>query len=204
MTSGALVTFTLSLHTSLLVAGLTAYYKYGDRTDVFEKSLKGTETALAQLRRRIAYQLGLRLKPVFDNPESVVNVGLVDSFGNPMEVAVSPAGSESYNDALFDFVDSHVEELLDWRALMVLRRRWCAWARFLSWAILAFVLMEGGIASVLTFQAEYKAAPLPMWLLDDSFIASVLFIFVLIFVPVGMLLHFHDSITEYRTRYAAQ
>lgn len=185
----------------MLLGGLGAYYKYGDRTELFDRSLRGTESALSELRRQIAAELGSRLRPVFDNPDSVIEMGVLDPFGNPIEVAVSPAGSEDYTNAISDFVNSNFEALIDCRRLIDLRRRWCGCARALSWAIFTFVLIEGFIASALAFWTKYLGHEACVLFLGASFVMTVLFIAVALVGPIAFLLFFHDQITKTRLQY---
>lgn len=203
MTADSLLTFALSFHSGLIIVALAAYYKYGDRTELFDKSLRGTDAALAETRRQIAYRLGSRLMTVFDNPDSVIEVSLFDATGRPIEVAVSPAGSEDYNNAIFEFVESDFQVLLDCRALSALRRRWCACARFLSWALLILVALESLIAGALAFWTKYLDRNLPSCALEGAFLFTGLVLVAVVFVPAAILLYLHDRILQHRLRYAA-
>ncbi len=122
---------------------LAAFYKFGDRTDAYEKSLHGADATVTAVRREIAFALGIRLKPVFDNPGAVVELTVVDALGNPLRQAeVSPVGSERYMDAIADFISSDAEHIVDYRTVTRSKNSWCDWAKRLSWTLYAGAAAE--------------------------------------------------------------
>lgn len=181
---------------------MVAFYKYGDRTETFNKSLEGTDLVLRTLRRDIAFKLALRLKPVFDGASAVIQIDLVDPAGNPItEVAVNPVGSENYNDALFDFIEGNDEHLVHYKLLLGARDKWCHWAKILSWGILVLFSLELLIGGLLLW------AKLASHLFSDTLIwGSLCLAGILILscvIPLYFLLSAHDQIIRYRKKYAS-
>jgi hypothetical protein len=188
------------VHGGLLVAAVFAFYKYGDRTDLFDKSLAGTNAVLRVLRRDIAFKLASRLQPVFDGASAVIEISLVDAGGNPIsEVSVNPVGSENYNDALFDFVEGNDLSLVHYRLLLHTRDRWCGWAKSLSWAILILMSLEAVFCGYLLW-SKLVGHFLAGHLLVVTFCATAIS-FVSCLVPLIFLLCAHDKISELRKRY---
>jgi hypothetical protein len=196
--------FALTFHASAFAACIVAYYKYGDRTEIFERSLDGTESALAQMRRLIAYQLGVRLKPVFDGSDRVVEITIVDPLGNPArEVSVSPVGSERYNDALFDFVESSRQHLVDYRTLCELRSRWMWWNEKLSLSVLSLMIIEAIISGFFGYFGKLQGEHFTPRMILESFL-PIASIFVLgVTTPLVTIAYLHSRILSFRITYAA-
>lgn len=191
----------LSVHGGLLVAAVVAFYKYGDRTDLFDKSLAGTNAVLRALRRDIAFRLASRLQPVFDGASAVVEIGLVDASGNPIsEVSVNPVGSEDYNDALFDFVEGNDLSLVHYRLLLSTRDRWCWWAKSLSWAILTLMSLEAVFGGFLLW-SKLVGRIVVGRILVGTFCVTAISLLCCV-VPLIFLLSAHDRISELRKHYA--
>jgi hypothetical protein len=69
-----LVNLALSIHGSVLLASIVAYYKYGDRTELLEKGLRGTDSTLSVMRRRIATELVEHLDEYFTSGLAVPTI----------------------------------------------------------------------------------------------------------------------------------
>ncbi len=168
---------------------------------MFAKSLDGTKSVLRILRQDIARKLGLRLMPVFDGANPIIELDLVDPAGNRItEVSVTPAGSESYNEALFDFVESNDKQLIDYRLLLSVCDRWCRWARFLSWATLGLLSLEGCISGILLW-AYFASHFFSPRFLFGTFCPTGACIIGCI-TPLFFLLSAHDKINDFRKQYA--
>src|SRR6266852_9727879 len=142
MTHSELVNLILGCHTSIFVAASAAYYKYGDRTELFNRSLQGTDSAFGRIRQRITVELADALKPIFENPGSVPTPIFAPSGESYIERAVNPVGSELYKEAIRDFLENSGDAIADYRSLLLARRGWCFWARFLSWSLLGLLVLE--------------------------------------------------------------
>lgn len=64
MTLGEIAGLGLKVHGAVFLAAAAAYYKFGDRTDLVEKSHKSNRTAKKIMRDRIASDLLEQLRPV--------------------------------------------------------------------------------------------------------------------------------------------
>lgn len=191
----------LSAHGAILVGVIAAFYKYGDRTEVFEKSLKGTGATLSLLRREIAFTLALRLQPVFDNPASIIEITVLDATGNPIRQAdVSPAGSESYNEAVTEFVSSNVEYIVDYGSLMSAKTCWSKWARRLSWTLLAAILIQAIVLAGLFLWCNVLQHAITNGTLGWTF-APTLVLAIACASEMAVILYAHDIVTEVRTKY---
>lgn len=194
-------TIALSGHAGTVLVLLGAFYKYGDRTEIFARSLKGTEDTLVVLRREISYALGLRLKPVFDSPPAVVEIFLVDAEGKPLpEVKVNPAGSEAYMDAVGDFVAGHIQHIVDYRHLLTAKFCWCNWARRLSRTILAGLAIEICITGGLFVWGKLLGHDVPNKVLLRTF-GPTAGIVLLCLIEWAAMLRSHDTILDIRMRY---
>jgi hypothetical protein len=192
----------LALHGTLLAAAVTGFYKYSDRSDHFEKSLKGLSDTLETLKRQIAVGLADRLRPVFEHPRSVTLV-LLDASGAPFqERYVSPDGSETYREALFAFALSHFSALVDLKNLVGIREKWLFWARVLGWTFLLVLISEALLAACFFLSLKLLALQVSSRLAAASLIpAATGFVsFVIAAVRISFL---HDHFVELRKRYAS-
>ncbi len=64
MTIGEAAGLALKVHGAVWVAAAAAYYKYGDRTELLEKAVRGNRSARQSLRDNIATELQKQLVPV--------------------------------------------------------------------------------------------------------------------------------------------
>lgn len=190
------------MHGAVLAAAVTGYYKYSDRSDHFEKSLKGVTDTIGALKRQIAFGLADRLRPVFENSQSVTSI-LLDTSGKQFsETYVNPVGSETYRDTVFAFVQGESGAIADYRRIVESRDKWLFWARVMCWTFLGTFVSEALMFAYLF--ASLKLSILP----SDARIAlatlvptSVGFVcFVMAAVRLSML---HDQFVELRKRYAS-
>jgi hypothetical protein len=186
----------------VLAAAVTGYYKYSDRSDHFEGSLKGVADTIGALRRQIAFGLADRLRPVFENSQSVTSI-LLDASGRQFsETFVNPVGSEIYRDTVFSFVQSESEAIADYRRVVESRDKWLFWARMMCWTFLGTLISEVVILAYVF--ASLKLLVIPsneMVALATLVPTSVCFFF---FVTVAIRLSLlHDRFVELRKRYAS-
>ncbi|NQT18355.1 MAG: hypothetical protein HQ592_01530 [Planctomycetes bacterium] len=195
--TGAELSFLLGLHGFVLAGALAALYKYGDRTNCLKEILQGNKEVLSQMRRLIANKLGEALLPVFDNPKSIVqSIVLPHSYD---EVEISPAGSEAYYDALFDFVEKDSEALADYKTMHISVKAWTRRAKWLSRFVL-YLLTWQFLAAVATFLVIRPILPLPGWAIEWSWIPTLFLIGACLINFYGMLRH-HDRMLDCRSKY---
>ncbi len=199
MTHAELVGVAGGIHAAILLAALAAYYKYGDRTEMYAKSLQGTDNLLRLLRQGIATELTDSLAPLLANPAPVSRViGFgVESYG---ERPANPLSSEAYRERVQEFVETQSGAMVDCRSLVLLRSAWCFWAKFLSWALLSLIAWQLVTAGVLGLLDRIAGVPVPESMIRWAGAVTALGIVACLF-PLPFLLHRHDRIHELRTRY---
>jgi hypothetical protein len=141
MTHPEVVAISVGAHFGVLTLAALSFFKYGFRSGEFRTWLEDTDKTLKNMRRKISVGLGEKLNSVFDAANRVVSE-ILGANGEYSDKTVDPRGSEDYRNALFDFVENNVEEMADYRSLMLVRARWWFWTRYLSWSILALMVIE--------------------------------------------------------------
>jgi len=174
----------------MLLGAVAAYYKYGDRTDIMEKSLKGTKEALDTLLAYLGTELSDSLSPIL--------MRAVES--EPSAEAVNRTlKSESFLDAVSDFINGEINEILQYRILSHARSRWAKWARRMRWGV--FVLLVQEAIWTFFFAIWVKMMQMPAGQKTVVFAFSLSGInFVFAVVCAGAMLYYHDQITDCREK----
>lgn len=197
MSHADLVTVILSIHGPILLGTLAAYYKYGDRTEIFTRSLQGTDDLLRKMRESLAALLEQRLDPVFRNPGSVPSP-IIDPHGDTyIERPINPVGSEQYREALRDFVDAEATRIVDYRSAYEAGMQWCKWSKRLSWALLFFWIYQGAAAGIVIVFDVACSIKIPEFFLLGS-IAPTGLLFVFVAVAASMCQWHHTKICDLR------
>jgi hypothetical protein len=205
MTHQDLLNITLSVHVAVLLGALAAWYKYGDRSDVLAKSLKGTDIVLTRLRIMISSDLTKAIREVLStiptNPQAILG----PDGKNPIysEKVSNFLESEAFRQAIRDFIDSRADVISDYRVLTRARANWCFWARILSWSILVLIILQAFFLAGHGFMDKILGNTLPNWCLHGSLTITgfvVLFVFCL---PFPILLRNHDTIIQQKVKYDA-
>lgn len=131
----------LKVHGAVWLAAVAAYYKYGDRTDLFHKALRGNRSLRQVVRDNIATDLSKQLQPVIRNATRTTSP-VLDASGTYVEQVADITESEPFYQAIRDFVSASVGSLLDYRLVLETADCWRKWAHRLSRAILALVILE--------------------------------------------------------------
>ncbi len=201
MTPTDVLNAALGCHGAVFVGSATAFYKYGDRSELFSKSLAGAEAALVQMRSRIADELGRALAPLFTNPGTDPSPILDQTGSRYVERPINPVGSEAYKETVRDFCEGDSIVILHYRSLDRSLARWLWWARWISWTILLLTVWElvacalGGLLRL----GEWSPALSIVW---ASFLPTAILMACFI-VQLFALQHHHDGIMEIRGRYSA-
>ena len=93
----------LKVHGAVWLAAVAAYYKYGDRTDLFEKALRGNQSLRQAVRDNIATDLSKQLQPVIRDA-ICVRSPVLDAGGDYVERVTDITKSELYYQAIRDYV----------------------------------------------------------------------------------------------------
>jgi hypothetical protein len=162
-----LIDFFLSTHAAAFTAAVATFASYSDRTDGFGRSLAGTTRTLTEIRRRLASQLSEKLTPVFECPGAVPSPILVPDGGTYVEYPVNPVGSESFREAVREFLDSSTAAIADYRTLALARDKWCGWSRLLCTLLLYLIVWELLVVAGL-FLGKYEYVEIHRWIVFGS------------------------------------
>lgn len=197
MSDAEIVNLALSIHGAVLLAAIAAYYKYGDRTDLIDKSLRGTDEVLVKVRQLIADELGETLGAIFDEPATVE---IVVAAGTYTELPGNPVGSEAYRDCIREFVETASNTMVDCRVLRSARDSWCFWARFLSWAILCLLMWELVSCGLIAVLDKAFGVAIPDHVVNLTMLPTVVGVVAVVF-PFPFLLKYHDVISSFKVKY---
>ncbi len=197
----SLVKTALGIHAPIIVAALAAYYKFGDRSQLFERSLRGADAMISSILARAAGELAEVLRPLFSPPSVVPTATLLTADGAVYsETATDPTSSERYLESLRTYTLGSSERLADYRRAVDWRRSWCGWSRRLGWVLLALVVWEAVVLGSLALTEWLFAKAL----LDSSIQLSILPTIVLVFITflcAAGLARRHDQLMRLREKY---
>ena len=202
MNHADLVNAALAFHAPLLVGAATAYQKYGDRSELFARSLQGINSVLAEMKKRIAGELSSKLRPLLERnmrDPSLVAVG--GEGAEYVENITNPLAGERYLECIRDYVQSSGGAMSDYSNLLEARAAWCAWAQRLSWSLLILIIASAcGCLFVLLeklFDMNFQG-----WVFKASSVLSLVILASTFFCLVLKLRH-HDRVMGHREQYDA-
>ncbi len=198
MEKSELASWVLGVHGTIFTISLLAFYRFSDRTQLFEKTMGDLETMLARMRQRIRNALEERLSPVFEQSRTEPTILL-----NPIaytERAQNPVGTESFREALSDFLRDKCEFLAHYREVLRARNRWAFWARGMSWIALMLLIYEILCLTYLGLFGKLLERDVPQWAMKWSFapVGGLVAAFFLCWITCLIQ---HDRIHEHKTRY---
>lgn len=174
----------------MLVGAIAAYYKYGDRTEITDRSLKRTKEAVDGLRAYISRALAEAVRPTVER--IVANAPSAES-------ALEEVRGESFLNDVSTFVNRDIEEILLYRSLLNAREGWSRWARRISWGIFALLIIQAVftfffvvVVKMLSHNISLRA--LVITLTVSGMIAGFCFL------CAGAMLYYHDQIAKYRDK----
>lgn len=201
MTIGEAAGLALKVHGAVWLAAAAAYYKYGDRTELFEKALQGNRSARESILDAVAGELGKELQPVVREATGARSP-VLDAAGGYIEHALDVTEGELFYQALRDYVSGSAEALLDYRRILHCATAWKKWAHRLSRCILALLILEvsvmGGALLALIFDDVSRIAP-PWWMAASLSPTAV--VVVILFVCLCFMNAKHGVIVDLRERY---
>jgi hypothetical protein len=175
---------------SVLVGALAAWYKYGDRTDLTDKSLKGTKEAMDGLEAYLGRTLAARLRPSIER---------IVTGDRSAESILKELSGEDFQSDISSFIDDDVEEIVWYWRLSHARTSWSSWARRISWAVLILSVMEAIFSAAFAVLFKIFNHPLTMQFAMVSFVASGAAV-AFCFLSGGAMLYHHDKISKYREK----
>lgn len=187
----------LKFHGALLVGAIAAWYKYGDRTDLTDKSLKGTKEAIDELRAYLGRALAQAVRPTVERilanntgPDGrLLNVAAIQILGE--------LSGENFQDDVSTFASSEMDEMTRYRMLIQARKNWSVWAKRISWGVYTLLFVQLGFTGF--FAVFTKALGLPVALsalLGTLGVSAAVGLFCM--CCWGAMLRHHDKISSYR------
>ena len=195
-----LVKIVLGVHGPVLLGALAAYYRYGDRTEVFNRSLSGVDSALRRMRQLLSGELGKRLQSVFQGQETVPSLILGPDGNTYTEQCANPWGGELYREALRDFVEGNSNLMTDYHSACQARERWCLWAKRLSWALFSLLVWQACIVGATALLDVICQVQIPDWVFLWAGVPTAI-LFAGCLIAMCSCLRHHDRIQGFRMRY---
>ena len=194
------MSFVISVHGSIVFLLVVSFFKYGDRTELVERGLRGTDSVLAEMRRRVTSELVDLIGSYLRLNHTLPTISLEDVPAY-IEKVKNPAQSEGFREKIKSYVEEHSQVLADCTTLQCARTRWCFWARFLSWNLLILLIIEGVIGLFwVGFVVIFEDQVVPIWASACSFI-PFLCMSICIALALWRKLYNHDIMIEHRVRY---
>ena len=148
MTHSSLINWALGTHGTVFIIALTSFFKYADRTTMFERSFKISMDTIQRIKERIYGELSITLRPLFDQPqgEAIKILEILRPDGEAWTeetVGVSPQETEDYKNAIYGLIKNYTMAMGDYRIVKTTIDRCKFWAGYLSWSILSVLIMQG-------------------------------------------------------------
>lgn len=178
----------------LLVGAVAAFYKYGDRTDLAEKSLRGAKEAENELCAYLGRALADAVKPTV---ERIIPLGGV--LNTTREALLEEFRGENFQDDMSAFVTRDLDEMVSYRILVHARERWSWWAKRISWGVYTFLGIEAVSTVWFGFCNRILNRPVSWTVAVASFTISAI-VFAFCFLCAGVMLRCHDKISTYRDK----
>lgn len=200
MEHAELVNLALGVHGSVFVGSLLAFYKYGDRTETTEKSLRGTTGLLEDIRNKIELSLTEHLRIVFERAESTPTVTLDNNSSTYIETLTNPTGSEAFREEIADFLADEVTTVADYVEVRKFKCNYCLWSRRLSWSIVFLIIWQALCCGSFLIIDIFGGYTLPDW----SFLvlsSPTILLFVLAIIAIVFLMLEHDRIENQKNKH---
>ena len=182
------------------MGAIAAWYKYGDRTDLAEKSLHGTKEALDELCAYLGRALADSVKPTVQRIIAEQGVPQLDGTLNiPPGAVLEEFRGDNFQDDVSSFVTRDLDEMISYRTLIHARKRWSAWARRISWGVYVFLAAEFIFTIGFGLANRVFSYPVSLFIAVASFFLSGV-VFAFCIFCAGVMLRCHDKISAYRDK----
>lgn len=197
-----LLTVTITFHGATLVPLAVALQKFGDRSEMFQKSLAGVGETMERMRRRVAAELEAEIAEAFPQADAVTRASpILDGAGNHFtEFVQGPAAlpsSEKFRNCIHAFTSRNESSLRSYARLVSARDGWARAAKMLSWSVLLALAWEAVAFALTGVVCGLLRVPVADWVLLSSFIPTGLLTASFI-AWFGTMLWNHDSILDIR------
>lgn len=197
-----LIDWSLGIHFAIFL-GAISFYKFVV-ADIAKDIIKNGKNISKKIEVRIFSELSNTLKPLFEEEKdkaiAVINLWL-EGAGEYNERLVDLQGTEQYKNSIFDFINSNVNSIADFRYLMLSIDKCLFWKRYLRWS--NYILIALDLIAII-IEVVFKIFNVCN---DNKMVVMLLlaFAFILIINCVWSLwpLHIHqDRIEKYEKNYA--
>ena len=180
------------------MGAIAAWYKYGDRTDLAEKSLRGTKEAEDELCAYLGRALADAVKP---SVERIIqnSLQLDGALNITPDALLEEFRGENFQDDMSSFVTRDLDEMVSYRMLVHARERWSWWAKRISWGVYTFFGVEAIFTVWFGLYNRVLNRPVSWTLAVASFTISTI-VFAFCFLCAGAMLRCHDKISTYRDK----
>ena len=205
MTHSTLINWALGIHGVVFVIALPIFFKYADRTNMFERSFKISLDTIQRIKERIYAELTITLKPLFGQPEGkaikIMEILRPDGEAWTEEsVRVNPQETEAYKNAIYGLINNYTMAMGDYRILKTTIDRCKFWAGYLNWSILA-VLITQGLAIIYCGIIDKAFGLCSKDFPAYSFVFLTVCLIVNSFYSLPFLLFYHGRIDKYGREY---
>ncbi len=202
MTHETMVATVGSVHAATALVVLAAFYRYGDRSETFSRSLQGAESLLTKLRRKLSSDLADHLTPLVTSiQQKAVASPILDPHGEGYsEKPPALVESEEFRESVQKFIEGDGYVIVDYRSALIARQSWCFWAKALSWCLfttLAWLVLVAGMVFLLE---KLFQIGVPDVILTSSCIITLIGILSCL-VPLPFQLRSHDKLCHLRMQH---
>ena len=176
------------------MGAVAAFYKYGDRTDLAEKSLRGAKEAENELCAYLGRALADAVKPTVERI-----IPLSGVLNTTRDALLEEFRGENFQDDMSAFVTRDLDEMVSYRILVHARERWSWWAKRISWGVYTFFGVEAVFTVWFGFCNRILNRPVSWTVAVASFTISAI-VFAFCFLCAGVMLRCHDKISTYRDK----
>lgn len=199
MTHETMANTVWGVHGALSLVVLAAFYRYGDRSETFSKSLQGADSLLTKLRRKLSSDLADHLTPfVTTIQQKAVASPILDPHGEGYsERLPALAESEEFRESLQKFIEGDGHVLVDYRSALTARHSWCFWAKALSWCLLTTLVWLFSVAGLVFLFEKVFEIRVPDVMLTLSWVITLVAVLSCL-LPLPLQLRSHDKLCHLR------
>lgn len=195
MTHQELINIAFYVHGAVLLGSLPAWYKYGDRTEIFAKSLEGIQSTLSKMHLMISNDL-LKIIKLY---QSAVQSNI---YGPNGEFYKEDDARFIESEAFRNFINHEPEIIAEYWVLIRAKSNWLNWALILSWMILILIILQ--IISLLFHGLDkISITTLPDWISKASIGATGFLVLIIFCLPTLFMQLSHGVIINKKAKYDA-
>jgi amino acid transporter len=193
VTPEILTKLVIASHVAILISAFTVLVKFSSLSSNFMNWRSDIEETLRNIKRKLAVDLGEKLKPIIENTDTIAT-SILGPDGNYCETAVSPVEGENYRNTLFDFINDKAHEMARYRSLLLAHMAYSFWARYLSYTIVVLIVVEAVISALIGYYGILNGKNISDILIKISFLVSGIGIIICFLGLVFLLINHNRGI----------